>query len=204
MPSIIPVFFDLLAAQAQLGAGLSAASARRGVPARLRLARRRRAEARLSCRTPRCLAARGAPADLLYTLLVVSLLVFGITQILPADAAVTLLGENATPEALAAVRAKLGLGDPAWLQYWHWLSACCTAISAPRCAPASRSARRCSSRSAARSCSPAVAIALMLVLAVPLGILAALRRGKAADVLRRPRLLSRRVAAGVRHRARCC
>ena len=34
-----------------------------------------------------------------YTLLVVSLLVFGITQVLPADAAVTLLGENATPAA---------------------------------------------------------------------------------------------------------
>ena len=59
----------------------------------------------------------------LYTLLVVSILVFGLTQILPADAAVTLLGENATPEALAAVRQRLGLGDPAWLQYWHWLSA---------------------------------------------------------------------------------
>ena len=37
-----------------------------------------------------------------YTLLVVSLLVFGLTQLLPADAAVTLLGENATPAALAA------------------------------------------------------------------------------------------------------
>ena len=58
----------------------------------------------------------------LYTLLVVSIVVFGLTQLLPADAAVTLLGENATPEALAAVRQRLGLNDPAWLQYWHWLS----------------------------------------------------------------------------------
>ena len=58
----------------------------------------------------------------LYTLLVVSIVVFGLTQLLPADAAVTLLGENATPEALAAVRLRLGLNDPAWLQYWHWLS----------------------------------------------------------------------------------
>ena len=33
-----------------------------------------------------------------------------------------MLGENATPEALAAVREKLGLGDPVLLQYWHWLS----------------------------------------------------------------------------------
>ncbi|MBI0485433.1 ABC transporter permease, partial [Dickeya dianthicola] len=39
----------------------------------------------------------------IYTLLVVSVLVFSITQLLPADAAVTLLGQHATPEALAAV-----------------------------------------------------------------------------------------------------
>ena len=48
--------------------------------------------------------------------------VFAITRVLPADAAVTLLGENATPAALAAVRERLHLNDPAWLQYWHWLS----------------------------------------------------------------------------------
>jgi len=38
-----------------------------------------------------------------YTLFVVSLIVFAITQILPADAAVMMLGENATPDALAAL-----------------------------------------------------------------------------------------------------
>ena len=40
----------------------------------------------------------------LYTLLVVSILVFGLTQILPADAAVTLLGENATSSQIEAMR----------------------------------------------------------------------------------------------------
>ena len=38
-----------------------------------------------------------------YTLFVVSLIVFAITQILPADAAVMMLGENATPDALRRV-----------------------------------------------------------------------------------------------------
>ena len=83
----------------------------------------------------------------LYTLLVVSILVFGMTQILPADAAVTLLGENATPEALAAVRAAARArrsGVAAILALA--VRPCCTAISAPRCAPTSRSGRRCSSR----------------------------------------------------------
>ena len=40
------------------------------------------------------------------------MVVFAITQVLPADAAVMLLGENATPEALAAVRQQLGLDEP--------------------------------------------------------------------------------------------
>lgn len=59
---------------------------------------------------------------ILYTLLVVSLLVFGITQVLPADAAVMLLGEHATDEALQAVRQRLGLGAPVWQQYGSWLA----------------------------------------------------------------------------------
>ena len=54
VPSIIPVFFDLLAAQRDLGRGLQAASARRGVPPRLGLAGRRRAEARLTAGAGRC------------------------------------------------------------------------------------------------------------------------------------------------------
>ena len=54
---------------------------------------------------------------IVYTLAVVSLIVFAITQVLPADAAVMLLGENATPDALVAVRERLGLDAPVWEQY---------------------------------------------------------------------------------------
>ena len=57
-----------------------------------------------------------------YTLFLVSLIVFAITQVLPADAAVMLLGENATAEALAAVREKLGLNASVWVQYSRWLA----------------------------------------------------------------------------------
>ena len=69
-----------------------------------------------------CLAEIGKRILLIgYTLLVVSLIVFAITQILPADAAVMMLGENATPDALAALRTRMGLNDPIWMQYLHWL-----------------------------------------------------------------------------------
>ena len=55
------------------------------------------------------------------TLLVVSLLIFLVTQALPADPASAILGREATPEALAAIRADLGLDRPWYEQYLGWL-----------------------------------------------------------------------------------
>jgi peptide/nickel transport system permease protein len=118
----------------------------------------------------------------IYTLLVVSILVFAITQLLPADAAVTLLGENATPEALAAVRAKLGLGDPAWLQYRHWLSGLLRGdfgTSMRTSQPVGPAMFTALGRSLMLG---GASLLVMLVIAVPLGMYAAIRRGKAADV----------------------
>lgn len=54
-------------------------------------------------------------------LLAVSVLIFAGTQILPGDVAQAILGQSATPEALANLREQLGLNDPAWLRYVHWL-----------------------------------------------------------------------------------
>jgi len=119
---------------------------------------------------------------ILYTLLIVSLLVFGITQALPADAAVMLLGENATPAALAAVRIKLGLNDPLYLQYWHWLSGLLRGdfgTSMRTGQPVGPTMLIALSRSLLLA---GFALSLTLVLAVPLGIIGALRRGRAADV----------------------
>ncbi|MEB5971837.1 ABC transporter permease [Pantoea dispersa] len=120
---------------------------------------------------------------MIYTLLVVSLLVFGITQLLPADAAVTLLGQNATPEALAAVRARLGLDAPAWLQYWHWLTQALQGnfgVSMRNGLAVGPTLLTALSRSLLLAM---CALLLMLVIAIPLGIWAAVRRGKTADVL---------------------
>jgi peptide/nickel transport system permease protein len=120
---------------------------------------------------------------IVYTLLVVSLVVFGITQVLPADAAVTLLGENATPAALAAVRTQLGLNDPAWLQYLHWLGRLLRGdlgISMRTSQPVAETMFVALSRSLLLAI---LALVLMLIVAVPLGLAAALRRGRAADLV---------------------
>jgi peptide/nickel transport system permease protein len=56
------------------------------------------------------------------TLLLVSIVVFAATQILPGDAARAVLGRSATPERLEALRLQLHLDRPALTQYWIWLS----------------------------------------------------------------------------------
>ncbi|TWT02683.1 ABC transporter permease [Reyranella sp. CPCC 100927] len=58
---------------------------------------------------------------LLPVLLAVSLLTFLIASLLPGDLAYAILGDQATPEKLAALRAKMGLDLPIWQRYLHWL-----------------------------------------------------------------------------------
>jgi peptide/nickel transport system permease protein len=55
------------------------------------------------------------------TLLIVSIVVFAFTQILPSDPARAILGREATPESLAAKREELGFNKPAIQQYTDWL-----------------------------------------------------------------------------------
>ena len=57
----------------------------------------------------------------LVTVLAVSLIIFFGTKILPGDAAQIRLGQTATPENVAAFRARLGLDKPYIIQYLTWL-----------------------------------------------------------------------------------
>ena len=57
----------------------------------------------------------------LVTLWVVSVLIFIGTNLLPGDVAQIILGQTATPESTAALRAKLGLDKHPVEQYWVWL-----------------------------------------------------------------------------------
>jgi peptide/nickel transport system permease protein len=57
----------------------------------------------------------------LLLLFAVSILVFTGTELLPGDVAQMVLGQGATPGALAGLRATLHLSQPAWLRYLHWL-----------------------------------------------------------------------------------
>ncbi|WP_279023913.1 ABC transporter permease [Gibbsiella quercinecans] len=55
-------------------------------------------------------------------LLVVSLLIFAGIQLLPGNAATAILGQTATPQAVAALNQQLGLDQPAMQRYLSWLA----------------------------------------------------------------------------------
>ena len=62
----------------------------------------------------------------LITLLIVSFTVFAATEMLPGDVAQILLGQAATPEAVAGLRAAMHLNDPAILRFVRWLAGLAT------------------------------------------------------------------------------
>jgi len=59
---------------------------------------------------------------LMPVLLAVTLLTFLIASLLPGDLAYAMLGDQATPETIAALRRDMGLDQPIWWRYLRWLS----------------------------------------------------------------------------------
>ncbi|KQB96585.1 ABC transporter permease [Loktanella sp. 1ANDIMAR09] len=57
----------------------------------------------------------------LLTLLIVSIVIFVAVNLLPGDFAESILGQGATPEAVAAIRTDLGLDEPLVSRYFQWL-----------------------------------------------------------------------------------
>ena len=59
-------------------------------------------------------------AQLIPTLLIMSMVVFSLTMLLPGDAADTVLGESATNEQREQWREDMGLNQPIYVQYIRW------------------------------------------------------------------------------------
>ena len=67
----------------------------------------------------------------LATLLAVSVIIAFIVELLPGDITEAILGQAATPEAVAAFRREIGLDQPAYIRYLDWLSGILTGDLGP-------------------------------------------------------------------------
>ncbi|UIJ70919.1 ABC transporter permease [Aurantimonas sp. HBX-1] len=121
-------------------------------------------------------------AGLLATLLAVSVVVFLVMDVLPGDPAAIMLGTSARPDTLAALRLELGLDQPLPLRFAAWIGGALTGDFGTSRTYGVPVAGLILDRLAVTLPLALMAITLSVVLALPLGILAASRRGSFWDV----------------------
>jgi len=115
------------------------------------------------------------------TLLLVSVIVFVITSLLPGDAAQEALGQSATPEMVAALRAQLGLDQPAHLRYLRWLGGLLRGNPGESLANHLPVAELIESRLPKSLLLAGLAAAVSVPIALAIGILSAMYRGSRLD-----------------------
>jgi peptide/nickel transport system permease protein len=115
------------------------------------------------------------------SLLAVSVVVFAITAVLPGDAAEERLGQDATPEAVKALRIEMGLDRSAVLRYFDWLRGVATGDPGKSVVTGMPVGEAVASRLPNSLLLAAVTAAFAVPLALGLGILCALWRGSAFD-----------------------
>lgn len=115
------------------------------------------------------------------SLLAVSVVVFAITGVLPGDAAQEKLGQDATPESVAALRKEMGLDRSALTRYFDWLGGIATGDPGKSVVNGMAVSEAVASRLPNSLLLAAVTAAVSVPLALGLGILCALRRGSTFD-----------------------
>ncbi|MCB2127279.1 MAG: ABC transporter permease, partial [Rhodobacteraceae bacterium] len=117
------------------------------------------------------------------TLLIVTAIVFGAVELLPGDVATEVLGQSATPETLAVLRAELDLDDPAIIRYGRWLGGALTGDFGVSLANRRPIADLIATRTVNTFFLAGYAAAIAVPLAVGLGMIAALYRNSTFDRL---------------------
>lgn len=118
---------------------------------------------------------------LVLTLLAAALVIFLVLEVLPGDPAAVTLGLNASPEALAVLHAEMGLDKPASLRFLLWLGGLATGdlgLSYTYRVPV---AQLIAERMAVTLPLAVLAILIAILIGMPLGVLAASRRGRITD-----------------------
>lgn len=115
------------------------------------------------------------------TLLVASVVVFTVLEWLPGSAAEVVLGETATPEAVAALEQRLGLDRPPLQRYLSWAGGLLSGRTAESVAYGESTARLIAERLQVTVPLALMAMTLTTVAALALGLHAASRHGRWGD-----------------------
>jgi peptide/nickel transport system permease protein len=119
---------------------------------------------------------------LLATLAFASIVVFGVLEILPGNAAQVMLGASATPETVAALAHKLGLDQGAATRYIAWIGGAFRGDFGLSYAYNSPIGPLVAERLAVSAPLAGLAMLITSFVALTAGVFAAQRRGKAGDV----------------------
>jgi peptide/nickel transport system permease protein len=122
-------------------------------------------------------------AQMLPVALIVTIIVFALTNLLPGDPTVTILGEQATAEQRAAVRVEYGLDRPAPLRYVEWLGRAAQGDFGRSLRTREHVSEMLAARVPVTLQLTFVAILIAVAIGVPAGILAARFRGSTIDVV---------------------
>ncbi len=119
--------------------------------------------------------------SILPVLFVVSVVIFGVINLTPGDPAAAILGENATTEDIAALRERMGLNKPIVVQYLAWLGNIAKGNLGTSVVNSRPVAEMVGSHIGPTISLSIYAMLISVALALPLGMLAARKRGTAAD-----------------------
>lgn len=117
----------------------------------------------------------------LLTLFLVSVVVFAATQALPGDAARAILGRDATPARLAALREQLHLNQSVFAQYTHWLGGILTGNLGTSAATEQPVSQLLSGRIGNSAFLVLVSALVAIPMSIGLGVWMAMRRDRVAD-----------------------
>jgi peptide/nickel transport system permease protein len=119
----------------------------------------------------------------LVTLLAATVVIFGVLEVLPGDPAQLMLGMNATPEAVSALREQMGLDQPLLVRYFSWLYGLITLDFGKSFTYSSPVIDLVAERLVVSLPLALIALFLSTAIAIPVGLFAAARRGRAPDLI---------------------
>jgi ABC-type dipeptide/oligopeptide/nickel transport system permease component len=121
--------------------------------------------------------------SVILTLFLITLVTFVVTNILPGDVAMMIMGTQSNPEALEGLRQTLGLNDPLLVQYGRWVGGMLSGDWGNSLIFKKPIAELLAQKAVASAVIVLMSMTIALALAVPLGVWAAVHRDKWQDTV---------------------